>query len=178
MGERINFSSREFEPSKFDYLAIRVGAVASRYWPLWAIAALGIKAAQIAFFPQAGLYGYLAAVLVSFHPAALLLLITNEIESPLNAPLFRARVIDFDDSGYSVRIREGNSSLVLWASLVKVQKVNTGWLLYTSKDQFTYVPLIAFQTVRDRHTFERLLERLKRNPVQGAYGNKEPSIRF
>ncbi len=174
----VSVRTREFQPLPMDFLVIRFGAIAAMFWPLWVCMAVAGKSIQLVFMPEASIVGWAFVMAAFVHPALCLVAIARDLDSPLNAPLFQPRQMEFDEDGFIIRVREGNTFTVLWTSLVRVQETSGAWLLYTSAHQFHLIPQDAFSNPEDRAAFLQTLARLREQTLHAAIRSKEPSIRF
>jgi hypothetical protein len=76
-------------------------------------------------------------------------------QSQLN---FINRYCEFDESFFTVFYEDGSIIKLKYEHFIKVIKRSEYYFLYTSLAQFHYLPISAFETEKDIHRFDLLLE--------------------
>lgn len=71
---------------------------------------------------------------------------------------FINRYCEFDESFFTVFYGDGSIVKLKYEHFVKVIKCSEYYFLYTSLAQFHYLPISAFETEKDIHRFDLLLE--------------------
>lgn len=72
-----------------------------------------------------------------------------------NRNFFKTHYHIITKSSFSTYMEDGSQSTVQLTAFVKVDKVNTTYLLYLSKSQFVFIPETAFKSESDRIWFHR-----------------------
>lgn len=155
------FSTKEFKLNTIDNLGIRFGLIAQRRWPYWAGLLVAGKVIQFIPSPVAEGIGLLMMAFGFSLPIIALISSYFDVLSPLNSVYLQPRVITFDDEGLFIQIKEGDSIMYHWTSIVSAQKWQSYYLLFLSKDQFISIPASSFYTNADLEDLEFMLQRQK-----------------
>lgn len=77
-------------------------------------------------------------------------------QDPQNAALFQKRTYEFTDDFTLMRGERGHEGKIPNAEIMKVVKGKRSYLVYISRQQFYYVPFVAFAQAGDQMAFEQL----------------------
>lgn len=157
----MTFSTKEFALKTSDYISIKFGLIFQKSWMIWLALIVGGKIIQFFHLPYAVITGGILILLGVLWPCLAAVAVYFDALSPLNASHFFPRTITFNEEGFVIHVREGNSSFIRWTSIVSRQKWTSLYLLFTTKDQCIAVPIDAFHRRLDRMDFEYLLSKHK-----------------
>lgn len=155
------FSTREYSLNILEFIRVKFSLITQKLWIFWMAFLVIGQGVEFINDPYVIGMGWLLVAYSIISPISSMIGCYFDAKSSLNTSCFQPHRVTVDDEGLFIQICEGNSYFVRWASIGKIQKIASTFVLFLTKDIYLIVPFRAFETRLDKMDFEYLLNKQK-----------------